>query len=140
METEYAELVTFYEQEIPFNVFMGIRVDELHQGMARLLLPFKPELLGDTRRPALHGGVITTLIDASGGLAVWTHCRKGDAIATIDIRVDYLRPGPSQDLLSESHVRLMGNRVSSVQTILYPEGDRDQVIAEGRAVYNIRRR
>jgi uncharacterized protein (TIGR00369 family) len=140
METEYDELIAFCEQEIPFNVFMGIRVDELQQGMARLLLPFKPELLGDTRRPALHGGVISTLIDTSGGMAVWTHCRTGDAIATIDIRVDYLRPGPSQDILAESRVRLMGSRVGSAQTILYPVGDREHVIAEGRAVYNIRRR
>ncbi|WP_045211300.1 PaaI family thioesterase [Desulfonatronovibrio magnus] len=133
-------LTFFLEEQIPFNKHLGIKVVAAENGFARLLLPFKPEFVGDPRRPALHGGILSTLIDTCGGTALWTRCRVNDAIATIDMRVDYLRPAPEADLIAESNVRLMGNRVGNVHTRVFIEEKPDQSIAEGRAVYNIRRK
>jgi acyl-coenzyme A thioesterase PaaI-like protein len=62
-----------------------------------------------------------------------------DLISTVDMRVDYLRPGPDSDIVAESRVVRMGNRVSVVNTIVYPEGRKDEILAEGRAVYNTRK-
>ncbi len=132
-------LIYFLEQEIPFNRHLGLKVERAENGFARLILPYKPEFTGDPRRPALHGGILSTLIDTCGGVAVWTCCELEDRIATIDMRVDYLRPAPQADLLAEARVRLMGNRVGNVQTLVFTKEDPDSIIAEGRAVYNIRR-
>lgn len=132
-------LIYFLEQEIPFNRHLGIRVEQAENGFARLFLPYKPEFTGDSRRPALHGGILSTLIDTCGGIAVWSCCRLEDRIATIDMRVDYLRPAPQADLLAEARVRLLGNRVGNVQTSVFTRESPDKIIAEGRAVYNIRR-
>lgn len=132
-------LVHFLEQEIPFNKFMGLRVELAENGLARLFLPYRPEFTGDARRPALHGGILSTLIDTCGGVAVWTLCKVDDRIATIDMRVDYLRPAPQADLIAEAKVRLMGNRVGNAQTRIFRREEPDKIIAEGRAVYNIRR-
>jgi len=132
-------LIYFLEQEIPFNRHLGIRVEQAENGFARLFLPYKPEFTGDSRRPALHGGILSTLIDTCGGIAVWSCCRLEDRIATIDMRVDYLRPAPQADLLAEARVRLLGNRVGNVQTSVFTRKSPDKIIAEGRAVYNIRR-
>lgn len=139
MENRLDEHKRLMENEIPFNVYLGIEAEELREGYARLKLPFRREFIGDGRRPALHGGLIATLIDVSGGAATWTHFSREDAIATLDMRVDYLRPGPDDDLIAESQVLRVGNRVAVVNTRVYSARDRSTVIAEGKAVYNIRR-
>ena len=126
------------KKEVPFNKFLGIKVDELREGFARIFIPYRPELIGDKRRPALHGGVITTLVDTCGGTAVWTYFSKKDKISTIDIRVDYLSPGTDDDIFAESEVKRVGNRVGVVHTIVYSTRDKETIIAEGRAIYNIR--
>ena len=69
---DFAKLTELIERGIPFNEMLGIKVDELREGFVRLRVPYRPELLGDVRRPALHGGVISTLVDVCGGFAVWT--------------------------------------------------------------------
>ncbi len=132
-------LIYFLEEEIPFNKFIGLRVELAENGFARLFLPYRPEFTGDARRPALHGGILSTLIDTCGGVAVWTRCQLDDRIATIDMRVDYLRPAPQADLVAEARVRLMGNRVGNVQTKIFTREEPEKIIAEGSAVYNIRR-
>ncbi|MDH3259030.1 MAG: PaaI family thioesterase [Deltaproteobacteria bacterium] len=139
MEAHFEELKAFMENQIPFNKHLGIIAEELREGYARLKLPYRDEFVGDRRRPALHGGLIATLIDVCGGTATWTHFSKDDGIATLDIRVDYLRPGPDEDLIAESHVLRVGNRVAVVNTRVYPVKDAGTIIAEGKAVYNIRR-
>jgi len=136
---DFIKLRELIETGIPFNEVLGIKVDELREGYVRLRVPFRPELLGDTRRPALHGGVISTLVDVAGGFAVWTCCRLDDRIATIDLGVDYLRPAPDRDLVAEATVRLLGNRVGNAHVALFSADDPDKHVAVGRAVYNIRR-
>ncbi len=129
----------FMEQAIPFNRFLGIRVAELGKGFARLELPFRPELIGDPLRPALHGGVLTTLLDTCGGLAVFTSSRAGDRVSTIDLRVDFLRPGRAEPLAAEARIVRVGNRVGVVDlTAFHPELPQEP-IATGKGVYNIKR-
>jgi len=127
------------EQDVPFDKYLGIQVDELAPGFARLSIPFREEFIGDKRRPALHGGLISALIDTCAGTAAWTHCSENDRISTVDIRVDYLRPGPDDDIVAEASVQRTGNRVSVVHTRVYAARDPETIIAEGRSVYNIRR-
>jgi uncharacterized protein (TIGR00369 family) len=133
------ELIRFMENDVPFNRFLGLRVDSLERGFCRLLLPFRPDFVGDMRRPALHGGIVSTLADTAGGVAVWSLFSLEDRIATVDMRVDYLLPGPSRDLVAEAEVVRAGNRVGVTTTSIFPADDPDFVVAEGRAVYNIRR-
>jgi len=136
---DFEVLKQLAEEGLPFNKHLGIRVEELREGYARMRIPFRPELVGDSRRPALHGGVISTLADVCGGFAIWTSCRLDDRIATIDLGVDYLRPATAKDLYAEATVRLLGNRVGNAHVVLWSEGAPDQHVAVGRAVYNIRR-
>jgi uncharacterized protein (TIGR00369 family) len=57
-----------------------------------LVLPVRPEFVGDPRRPALHGGVLSALIDTAGGVAAWSALGTGGSVSTVDLRVDYLQP------------------------------------------------
>jgi uncharacterized protein (TIGR00369 family) len=131
-------LIEAFETGIPFNRFLGVRVEGLTEGEAFLRIPFKDELIGDFRRPALHGGVTSALVDAAGGLAVWSTLADGATVSTIDLRVDYLRPGLEADLFCKAEVMRIGNRVG-VSTMSVHQGDPSAPIAEARGVYNIKR-
>ena len=136
---DFKPLAELIENGIPFHRMLGIRVCDIAEGRLKLSIPFREELIGDARRPAIHGGVISALADVCAGFAVWTHCTLKDRIATIDLRVDYLRPAAAQDLYAEATVRLLGNRLGNAQVVLWSEGNPEQHVAEGRGVYNIRR-
>lgn len=126
------------EELIPFNRFLGIKVAGLSEGKVHLTLPFRPEFVGDPFRPAMHGGVISTLADVAGGLAVWSGLAEPRArVATIDLRVDYLRPGRLDTLDAVAHVVRKGNRVGVVDVTLLHPSHGEEVVATGKGVYNI---
>ncbi|UCF88299.1 MAG: PaaI family thioesterase [bacterium] len=139
MPKDLSRHIRFLEDEVPFNRHMGFEVVHCEEGFVRVRIPFRPVFIGDPRRPALHGGIFSAVIDACGGLAVWTLFDVEDLISTVDMRVDYLRPGPATTIIAESRVVRMGNRVSVVNTVVYPENRNEEILAEGRAVYNTRK-
>jgi uncharacterized protein (TIGR00369 family) len=129
----------FFAEEIPFNRYLGLRLVSLEHGIARLMLPFKPELVGDPFRPALHGGVVAALLDTAGGAAVFSELALGDRVSTVDIRVDYLRPARLEDLHAEATIKRVGNRMGVSAIRAYHESDPEKPVAEAMGVYNIRR-
>lgn len=129
----------FFADEIPFNRFLGLRLEFLDRGVARVFLPFKPELVGDPMRPALHGGVVASALDTAGGAAVFSELALGDRVSTVDIRVDYLRPARLEDLYAEATIKRVGNRMGVTAIRAYHASDPDRSVAEAMGVYNIRR-
>ena len=135
---QYREaLIQFFEEQIPFNRHLGIRVDLLDPGHCVLRLPFAESLVGDPFRRALHGGVLSTIADAAGGLAVFAEVDSVLArVSTVDLRVDYLRKGLEEELFCEANVLRLGNRVAVTAMTLRQQGG-TYVVAEGRGVYNV---
>lgn len=137
-DPESRELLRKFLAYVPFNVHLGIEITELVEGQARMRLPFRPEFVGDPTRPALHGGVLSTLLDAVGGAAVWSTMTLQDRISTIDLRVDYLLPGKLEPVIAEARTVRAGRRVAVVAMRAFHESAPTQTIAEGKGVYNIR--
>jgi uncharacterized protein (TIGR00369 family) len=127
------------EKMVPFNRHLGIECTGLGAGYCRLELEFRPELIGDPLRKAIHGGVLSTLIDAAGGAAVWTMVEPADAVSTVDFRVDFLIPGKQERVVVEAHVVRVGNRVGVVDMRAFHPSASDRTIATGKGVYNIKR-
>ena len=134
-----AKVLEFFNVNVPFHATLGLQVLQAQAGISRLILPFRPDLLGDAGRPAIHGGVLATVLDVAGGAAVMSMIGEHDRTSTIDFRVDYLRPGEKRDLFGEARIVRMGTRVA-VASALVHHGDPTQPVAEGRLVYDIRRR
>ncbi len=139
MELSFENLRDFFEVGIPFNRFLGIRLAEFQSGWARLELPFREEFIGDPLRPALHGGLVSTLLDTCGGMAVFTTATEEIRVSTIDMRVDFLRPGGPELLVAESKIVRAGNRVAVTDGTAYHPGKKDDPVATCKAVYNIKR-
>lgn len=132
------EVLRIMEEHVPFNRYLGIVGESASMGRAVLSLPVRPDHIGDTRRPALHGGVVSSLIDTAGGVAAWSALGPNETVSTIDLRVDFLEPaGTSAPLRAEAELVRKGNRVCHVRVAVTQAG---VLVAEGRGVYNIHRR
>jgi uncharacterized protein (TIGR00369 family) len=132
------ELLQIMEEHVPFNRLLGIRGESVSSGRGVLVLPVRPDLIGDPRRPALHGGVLSSLIDTAGGVAAWSALGPDETVSTVDLRVDYLEPaGLGAPLRAEAELIRKGNRVCHVKVAVTQDG---RLVAEGRGVYNIHRR
>lgn len=144
LHSDFVAAVTqFMEDQVPFNRFLGVKFEHLARGECVLRIPWRDELVGDFSRPAVHGGVVSTLIDTAGGAACFAMLdRPTDRVSTIDMRVDYLRAAAGEDLLCRAIVVRMGNRVAVARMEVFsgqldgPDGP----TATGNGVYNVYRR
>jgi uncharacterized protein (TIGR00369 family) len=126
------------EELIPFNRVLGVRVVEIDRGHVRMEIAFREELIGDPVRRAVHGGVISALADTAGGCAVWSALDEPTArVSTIDIRIDYLRPGRPETLVAEGNVVRAGRRVGVADIRLFHPSAPAESIATGKGVYNV---
>ena len=127
------------EDQIPFHKVVGFKLLEVRENFVSLLIPYRPELIGDTRRSSIHGGVIATAMDAVGGAAAITTLKhENDKLSTIDLRVDYLAPGQPRDMITEGTIVKSGSKVIFTRMIAYHD-NRENLIAEGRGVYSVSR-
>ena len=141
-----AALVQLFEERITFNQVLGLKIASVRPGDVRASLLMRPELVGHYSYGRLHGGVISTMLDALGGLALMVaigeHFAHDDTpqvlhrfgkMGTIDLRVDYLRPGLGRQFNATAEVTRLGGRVGSTQMRLH--NDEGTLIATGAAAY-----
>lgn len=148
IEPRLAPVAQFMEEGIPFNQYLGLKCLHLVEGSCVLQIPWMDKLIGDPTRPAVHGGVTSMLIDTAGGAACFTRLDlPGERVSTVDLRVDYLRPGPPADLWVVARVVRLGNRVAVTRMEVYSGGlpppgtpERAAPIAAGHGVYNVLRK
>lgn len=132
------DVLRMMEEHVPFNRLLGIRGESVEAGRAVLVLAVRADFVGDPRRPALHGGVLSSLIDTAGGVAAWSALSGGESVSTVDLRVDFLEPARlGAPLRAEARLVRKGNRVCHVRVALTQD---DTLVAEGVGVYNIHRR
>lgn len=139
MEADFELFRSIIEDFIPFQKLIGFKLIEVRENFVSLLIPYRPELIGDVRRNSIHGGVIATAMDTVGGAAAITTLKHhDDKLSTIDLRVDYLAPGQPKDLITEGTIVKSGSKVIFTRMIAYHE-NRENLIAEGRGVFSVTR-
>lgn len=142
LEAAFTEL---FERRITFNAVLGLRTVAMASPL-QMSFAMRPDLVGHYLYGRLHGGVISAVLDATGGNAVmWAIAEKHPGedteailhrfarISTIDLRVDYLRPGLGSEFTATAEVLRLGARVASVQMRLVNEAG--TLIATGAAAY-----
>ena len=142
-KADYVALVSnIIENHIPFNKVLGLRLESMDLKAPKLAFDMRPELVGNSRRGILHGGVISAVLDATGGFAIMLALAKepkpGEKLSfpnmgTIDLRVDYLRPGRGKRFVSTGKVVRLGNRIAVTHMEL--TNDEGELISTGAAAY-----
>ncbi len=127
------------EEYIPFNKFLGVRASSLSRGRVEIEIPYREELIGDPAKPALHGGVMSMLADVAGGMAIWSTLEDmNHRLSTIDLRVDYLRPGKLEALVAEGMIVRVGRSVGVADVRLFHRSAPADTVATGKGVYAIK--
>ena len=101
-------------------------------GTVRLRLPWRPEFERAPGTRQWHGGPIAALIDIVGDFALVT--QLGEAIPTINLRIDYLRPAIDTDLTAAARVLRAGKSVGTVDIEVSEKAGK--VVAVGRGTYS----
>jgi uncharacterized protein (TIGR00369 family) len=113
---------------VPFNAALGLRALDFGEGEATVLLPYRQELVGDPDRGVFHGGAVTGLIDATCGLAVFMRLDRMTRIATLDLRIDYLKPAtPPRDVRARAECYKMTRQIAFTRAIAYHDDPADPI-------------
>jgi uncharacterized protein (TIGR00369 family) len=129
------------EEYIAFNKLLGLKVDSYDVDAPRLRFDMRPELVGNPSRQILHGGVISATLDVAGGFAIMLSIAAEHAVTptsfpnmgTIDLRVDYLRPGRGKYFIATGRIVRKGSRIAVTHMELH--NDAGELIATGGAAY-----
>lgn len=114
---------------------LGFEVVSLEAGVCVAKLPYRPELVGDPVAGVLHGGVVTTLLDSAGGAAVVSALGTPTPLATLDLRIDYLRrQPPHRELFARVECYKRTKHVAFARGIAY-DGDESDPVAAMAATY-----
>jgi len=114
-----------YEERMPFNRELGIKVEELSLDRALIRVDMRNELVGNYQRHMLHGGAIAAIMDTTGGIMATAGLLKvcighpktkaGERfrrVSTIDLRVDYLRPGKGEYFSATGSILRIGSKIA----------------------------
>ena len=127
-------LIKLVEEEIPIHKFLGLKVATLEQDFIRVEVPYRSDFVGDIRKNRWHGGIIATIMDSVGGaIGVANFKTPDDSLATIDLRIDYLRGAKAKPLTVEGKLVRMGNRIMVTKMKAFQD---TVLVAEGKGVYN----
>ena len=123
VEALFGENRSEFVDSVPHCRELGVRCLSVGPRTASLMIPYRDELVGDPGRGVVFGGVITTLLDQAGGAAALCSLPELVAIATLDLRIDYLRAAkPGLDLYGSAECY---KRTRSVAFVRGKAWDRD---------------
>ncbi len=131
------------EEHIAFNKHLGLKIESFDAAAPKLRFAMRPELVGNPTRQILHGGVISATLDAAGGFAIMVSLAGESEVTptsfakmgTIDLRVDYLRPGCGKFFIATARIVRKGSRIAVTHMELH--NDEGELIATGGAAYVI---
>ena len=141
-----AGLKDLFEEKIVFNKTLGLQITSLQPSLVTARMVMRPELIGHYAHNRIHGGAISAGLDAMGGLAVMAaigarHLDEPPAqrllrflkLGTIDLRIDYLRPGVGEVFELRAEVLRLGSRVASTRMEFL--GADGKLLSVGAAAY-----
>jgi len=148
-ETEIvASLKHLFEEKIVFNKLLGLKMNLVTGTHVSARMAMRPELIGNFIEGRLHGGVISAALDTTGGIAVTAglcaryaserfeqHAMRFAKLGTIDLRIDYLRPGISTHFEIRAQVIRLGARIANTRMEFL--GADGKLLATGNGVYII---
>lgn len=113
---------------VPHNKALGMRFVDWGKGVAVLSLPYDPRFVGNPETGVMHGGVITALLDATSGASVFLATRKPHPIATLDLRIDYLKPAtPGKAVTARATCYKLTRNVAFTRAVAFHDDPEDPI-------------
>lgn len=120
---------------VPWAKEIGMQVTEIERGMARGKINWSDHLVGDPETGIIHGGVITSLLDNLAGMAVVAALDVFRSTATLDLRIDYMRPAEKgRDIIGEAECYHVTRTVAFIRASAFNEGG-NKIIAAATGAF-----
>ena len=131
------KLVKQFSAGVPHNRALGIWIEQVTPGETLFRLPYSEKLVGNPDTGVLHGGAITALLDGASGAAVFAALTEFVPIATLDLRIDYLRPAEAgKDVVCKATCYKLARNVAFTRAVAYHD-DPDNPIAHSVGTFMI---
>lgn len=117
-----------FEQLVPHNRALGLKLISATDARSEFLLPYAAHLIGNPETGVLHGGAISAAMDAACGTAVFQALPRPMPIATLDLRIDYLKPATAgRDVKISAHCYKVTRSVAFVRGVAYHDDEADPI-------------
>ena len=136
----------FNPENMTFNKLLGFKIDIDNLENPKVIMNMNKNLIGNHYYKILHGGAISSILDTAGGLIALIGvlkkfkgtsydelAEKLSKISTVDLRVDYLRPGKGEYFIATGNVIRTGNKVSVIRMEL--KNNKGELISVGTGTY-----
>jgi uncharacterized protein (TIGR00369 family) len=122
------KLVRGFSAAVPHNHALGMVIEDMQPKIAVFRLPYNAKLVGNPDTGVLHGGAITALLDGCSGAAVFAALEEFVPIATLDLRIDYLRPAETgRDVMCKATCYKMTKNVAFTRAVAYHDDEADPI-------------
>ena len=126
-----------FVEAIPHASELGMVVQNVDEGVATIQMPYDERLIGDPETGVIHGGAVSALMDTCCGAAVMAHPSAPLGTATIDLRIDYMRPAtPGQNITTTATCYHVTRSVAFVRAVA-TDDDLDRPVAAATGAFTI---
>jgi len=134
----YRQLAERMAGGTPQSQALGFQFVSVSQGRGSMAVPWREDLVGDPDTSVIAGGVVTSLLDHTCGLAISSAAASSRGMfgtATLDLRIDYMRPArPRAGVTAEAHCYKLTRTIGFVRAEAWDE-DRADPIATAQAAF-----
>ena len=139
MTDQMQRLARQFIESIPYARAMGMVLDRIEDGRATISMAYDARLVGDPESGVIHGGAVSALMDTCGGAAVMCHPAAPAGTATIDLRIDYMRPAtPGQRITARAECYNVTRSVAFVRATAH-DADPDRPVATATGAFTVER-
>lgn len=132
-----AQLAQSFIQALPHAQALGLEVRDVGAGEAVIAMPYAAKLVGDPDTGVIHGGAVSTLMDTCGGAAVMSHPAGLHSTATLDLRIDYMRPASAGQTITATATCYHVTRSIAFVRAVATDEDTDRPVATATGAFTV---